>query len=177
MVRKKRLASEGIAFSEKTDLRKLREQAAQGWIVKRYKGMGYELEEGQAEDVIFSIDVNALSKQDEEEYFEMFRAGGWEHVCSSYDTHLFKAKPGTPPIYTDKESEVGKLDRLLSSVLPLSLYSFVILVIGAFGLFITSGTLEWVFKIIFLIAFVVAVPCVMMLVTLKIRKKRMILKA
>ena len=177
MVRKKRLTSEGIAFSEKKDLQKLREHATQGWIVKRYKGMGYELEEGQPEDVIFSIDVNRLAKGEEEEYFEMFLAGGWEHVCSSYDTHLFKATPGTPPIYTDKESETGKFNRLLTSVTPLSLYSLIALVIGTVGASMTSGTLEWVFRVIFCIAVAVAIPCVMMLVTLNVRKMRMMRKA
>ena len=177
MVRTKRLASEGIAFSEKKDLRNLREYAAKGWIVKRYKGMGYELEEGPAEDVIFSIDVNMVSEHEQDEYFEMFRAGGWEHVCSSHGTHLFKAAPGTPPIYTDKESEMGKLDRLLASVVPVSLFCFVALVIGVMGYFMSSGMLEQVFRWVFVVALVTAVPCAMMVVTLKIRKMRMRVKA
>ena len=176
MVRKKYLTSEGIAFSEKKDLQKLREYAAQGWIVKRYKGMGYELEEGQREDVVFSIDVNRLARGEEEEYFGMFLAGGWEHVCSSYNTHLFKATPGTPPIYTDKESEAGKFNRLLTSITPLSLYSLIALVIGTVGA-LTSGLLESMFRTIFYIALVVAVPCVMMLVTLNVRKMLLMRKA
>ena len=177
MVRKKYLASVGIAFSEKKDLQKLREYAAQGWIVKRYKRMGYELEEGQREDVIFSIDVNRLAKGEEEEYFAMFLAGGWEHVCSSYNTHLFKAKPGTPPIYTDKESEVDKFNRLLTSITPLSLYSLIALVIGTVGAWMTSGLLENMFRTIFYIALMVAVPCVMMFVTLNMRKVLLMRKA
>ena len=177
MVKKKHLTSEGIAFSEKKDLQKLREYATQGWTVKRYKGMGYELEEGQAEDVIFSIDINQLAKGEEEEYFEMFLAGGWEHVCSSYNTHLFKATPGTPPIYTDKESEAGKFNRLLTSLTPLSLYSLIVLIIGTVGASMTSGILESVFRSIFYIAVVVAIPSVMMLVTLNVRKIRLMRKA
>lgn len=173
MVRKKRLASEGIAFTEKNDLRRLREHAAKGWIVKRYKGMGYELEEGPAEDVIFSIDVNPVTEMEQEEYFEMFRAAGWEHVCSSHGTHLFKAAPRTSPIYTDKESETTKLDRLLRAVIPISIISFVTLVLSELAQYFTSGMMEQFFNFMFVIALVFSVPCVMMIIALTIRKKRM----
>lgn len=170
MMKKKYFASEGIAFSEKKDLQKLRAFAAQGWIVKRYKGMGYELEQGPKEDVIFSIDVHQLGKGEDEEYFAMFLAGGWEHVCSSYNTHLFKAKPGTPPIYTDKESEAGKFNRLLTSIMPLSLYSLLALVISTVGVWLTTGTLENIFYIIFYITLIIAVPCAMMVIAINMRK-------
>ncbi|WP_252188985.1 DUF2812 domain-containing protein [Bacillus mycoides] len=49
--------SNGIAFSEEKDLKKLRKYAAKGWIIKRFKPMGYELEKGVAEDIIFSLDI------------------------------------------------------------------------------------------------------------------------
>lgn len=176
MVRKKTIVSEGIAFSEKRDLKVLREYAAKGWVVKRHKGMGYELEEGPAEDVIFSIDVNPVSDAEREEYFDMLRAGGWEHVSSLNGTHLFKAAPGTAPIYTDKESEAGKLERLLASIVPASLICFVTLVVSAFGRMFTSGMLEQLFNGIFGIAIALSTPCAMMLIALTIRKKRMLSK-
>lgn len=177
MVRKKRVISGGIAFSEKQDLKTLRNYAAKGWIVKRYKGMGYELEEGPAEDVIFSIDVNLVKGAEYDEYMDMMRAGGWEHVASSSTgTHLFKAAPGTPPIYTDKESEAGKLERMLASIVPASLICFVALVVSAFGRMFTSGMLEQLFNGIFGIAIALSAPCVMMLISLTIRKKRMLSK-
>ena len=48
MVKTKYISSEGIAFSEEKDLRVLRKYAAKGWHVKRYKRIGYELEQGSA---------------------------------------------------------------------------------------------------------------------------------
>ncbi|MFJ6209433.1 DUF2812 domain-containing protein [Lysinibacillus sp. NPDC092081] len=37
----------------------------------------------------FSIDYRKLRKDEEEEYFELFAYGGWTHVCSSTDMHIF----------------------------------------------------------------------------------------
>ncbi|WP_267864947.1 hypothetical protein [Bacillus cereus] len=44
MEKTKYIPSNGIAFSEKQDLKKLRKYAVKGLIVKRFKIMGYELE-------------------------------------------------------------------------------------------------------------------------------------
>ena len=46
MTKTKYVVSGGIAFSEKQDLQVLKKFAAEGWIVKRYKRFGYELEKG-----------------------------------------------------------------------------------------------------------------------------------
>ena len=57
MTKTKYVVSGGIAFSEKKDLEVLKKFAAKGWIVKRYKRMGYELEKQSPELVDYSIDV------------------------------------------------------------------------------------------------------------------------
>ena len=173
MVETKYISSAGIAFSEEKDLRVLRKYAAKGWNVKRYKRIGYELEKGPAEDVIFNIDIRSLEAGEEEEYFEMFRMGGWEHVCSSYDTHLFKAAPGTKKIYTDYESEAEKIKSLRASIVPANLYCFALLVISIIMYLLTSGILNTVFKFVLMGSFVLAVPCLLMLVATTYRLKRL----
>ena len=172
MVKKRQISSAGIAFSEKQDLRDLRKYAAKGWNVKRYKGMGYELEQGTPEDVIFSIDIRRLEADEEDEYFEMFRMSGWEHVCSNYNTHLFKAKPGTKKIYTDRHSEVEKLKRLRASIIPASIVCLFLTSISLNVYFVASGILYSIFLVIFLISLVLTVPCLMMLVSITYRLMR-----
>ncbi|PFM64402.1 hypothetical protein COJ51_30600, partial [Bacillus thuringiensis] len=70
MGKTKYIMSNGIAFSEEQDLKKLRKYAAKGWIVKRFKRMGYELEKGVSEDTIFSLDIRPLEENELEEYIE-----------------------------------------------------------------------------------------------------------
>ncbi|GIN86179.1 hypothetical protein J6TS2_25650 [Heyndrickxia sporothermodurans] len=156
----KYIVSNGIAFLEKKDLKMLRKQAANGWIVKRYKKLGYELEKGKPEDVTFSIDIRKLKEEELDEYIELFESAGWTHICSQHDMHLFKALPGTKPIYTDKESKVEKLERLQKSVGPAAAMTSCAMVGSYIVHEITSGTLSDVFNVIFLISIVVAVPMI-----------------
>lgn len=110
------MASMGLAFSEAHDMKKLSERSANGWHLKRFRFAGYGLEKGEPEEAIFSIDYRKLRKDEEEEYFELFAYGGWTHVCSSANMHIFKAAPETTPIYSDAESSIDKLARLAKSV-------------------------------------------------------------
>ena len=66
------MASIGLAFSEEHDMKKLSEKAAKGWHLKKFRLAGYELEKGEPEESIFSIDYLKLQKDEEEEYFELF---------------------------------------------------------------------------------------------------------
>lgn len=172
MTKTKYIFSEGIAFSEKNDLKVLRKLAAEGWIVKRYKQMGYELELGSPEDVIFSIDIRKLEHGEEEDYFELFEFAGWEHVCSNYNTHLFKAAPGTKKIYTDVESKTDKLVRMRQSVIPAVLISALFVLISYVFRSLTSGVLQSVFEFIFIVSLMLAFPMFMMLVATTYRISR-----
>ena len=173
MAKTKYINSAGIAFSEEKDLRVLRKYAAKGWNVKRYKGVGYELEKGPAEDVIFNIDIRNLEAGEEEEYFELFRMGGWEHVCSSYGTHLFKAAPGTKKIYTDYDSEREKLKTLRASIIPVNLYCFLFMSISFIMYLLASGIFLTIVEFMLLGSIVLAVPCLMMLVSTTYRLNRL----
>ncbi|MGZ9586615.1 DUF2812 domain-containing protein [Paenibacillus marinisediminis] len=156
----KYVVSNGIAFSEKKDLIMLRKEAANGWIVKRYKRMGYELVKGNPEDVTFSIDIRDLKEEELDEYIELFETAGWAHVCSQYDTYLFKALPGVKPIYTDKETKVEKFERLQKSVGPAAAITSCAMVGSYIVREITTGMLSDVFYVIFLISVVVAAPMI-----------------
>ncbi|MER2000253.1 MAG: DUF2812 domain-containing protein [Lysinibacillus sp.] len=173
MVKTKTIASEGIAFSEKKDLKALQKWANKGWHVTRFKGMGYELVEGEPTDYIFSIDIRNLKEDEKDEYYEMFQMAGWEHISSDATRHLFRAAPGTPQIYTDLESERGKLKRLLQSITPVSLFAFIMLFFSLLLTQFTSGTLLKISGVFLGISIACATPCAMMLITLYVRMKRL----
>lgn len=160
----KYIASSGIAFSEETDLKTLRKYAAKGWNVKRFKRMGYELEKSTPEDVIFSIDIRLLEDGELEEYMEMFEMAGWTHVCSDHSTHLFKAKPGTKPIYTDIDSKKEKVNRLRKSVIPAATISFIAVIVSYILYVVSSGVLNKVFSVVFMMSIVLAIPMGMTLI-------------
>ncbi|HEY4623043.1 MAG TPA: DUF2812 domain-containing protein [Solibacillus sp.] len=172
MTKTKYIVSGGIAFSEKKDLKILKKYAAKGWIAKRYKAMSYELEKGEPEIIDYSIDVRRLAPEDEEEYFAMFEFAGWQHVCSSYDTHLFKAPVGTTPIYSDTTSKSEKLLRLRKSIMPAMWLTVCLTVMSYFAMVVTGGTIELVSKMLFNFFIILMIPCVMMYIALTYRSMR-----
>lgn len=161
MGKTKYMMSNGLAFEENKDMQKLREKSLQGWHLKRWRLAGYELEQGEKEDVIYSIDYRDINPDEEAEYFELFTVSGWMHVCSEQGMHVFKAKPGTMPIYSDRESSIDKITRQgksIFSLLPVCLATTVIL--GLLAQF-TSGIVQIVLNCGFVISIVITIPAVM----------------
>ena len=153
--------SGGLAFSEQSDLKKLREKAAQGWIVKRFKFMGYQLEKGVPEDVIFSIDYRDFKKGEEEEYFEMFEMAGWSHVSSHAGIHLFKAVPGTKSIYSDKESSIDNLVRQQKPMISISVISVLITIISYLLSQMGPDMIQNGLHAVFLVSIIITFPVLM----------------
>lgn len=154
----KYIASNGIAFSEATDLKILSHYAKEGWIVKRFKTMGYELEKGDAADLIFSIDVRNLNEQDFDEYIEIFDMAGWTYIDSQGDMHLFQSTPGTKPIYTDKQSKKEKQQRMRKDIKPIVVISVISALIAFLISEVSSGLISVIFLVLFLISIVIALP-------------------
>ncbi|MFD1706381.1 DUF2812 domain-containing protein [Siminovitchia sediminis] len=157
----KYLMSNGLAFSENKDMEKLRKKALKGWNLKKFRFMGYELEKGECEDVIFSIDYRKLQPGEQVEYFDMFSDSGWEHVCSSHDMHIFKAKKGTIPIYSDVETSRDKLERLGKPVQAYTVFMLALTVILWTAMTLASGFVQTIVEWIFLTSVVLAVPAIM----------------
>jgi len=161
MGKTKYMMSNGLAFEEAKDLQKLRKKSLQGWNLKRFRFAGYELERGKKEDVIYSIDYRNVDSYEEAEYFELFTVSGWIHVCSDYEMHIFKAQPGTMPIYSDRESSIDKITRQGKSVfllLPVCLAITVIL--GLLAQF-TSGSIQTISTWGFAASIVITIPAIM----------------
>lgn len=163
MAQKKYLMSNGLAFSEQKDMETLRKKALKGWNLEGFRFMGYKLEYGEPEDVIYSIDYRLLAPDEEAEYFEMFSSAGWTHVCSEYDRHIFKAEPGTAPIYSDLESKKEKIERLAEPVKWI--VPFLVGMTFVFWLLFTfsSGVVESISRWIFFFFLVLTIPALMTL--------------
>lgn len=163
MGKTKYMMSMGLAFFEATDMNNLRKKSLQGWHLKRFRFLGYELERGECQDVMYSIDYRLLEPGDLEEYFEMFTFGGWTHVCSEYNMHIFKAPKGTKPIYSDVESSKDKMVRLaipVQKVVALSVTATI-----GFGLVMTftTGIIHTISRWGTSIGFIITVPAIMTL--------------
>lgn len=161
MKRTQYMMSVGLAFSEADDMKMLRRKSMQGWHLKRFRCAGYELEKGDNEDVIYSIDYRLLELDEKDEYFDMFAIAGWKHVCTEYNMHIFKAEKGTVPIYSDIESARDKISRLAIPVRSVTIYTVVPTVLFGLLMNFTSGTVQTVSQFAFFIALIFAVPSVM----------------
>lgn len=161
MASTKYIMSNGLAFFEEKDMGQLRKKALKGWHLKRFRFAGYELEKGEAEDVIFNIDYRTLQPNEENEYFEMFSYAGWTHVCSSQGMHIFKAKNGTVPIYSDVESSRDKMVRLAKSLRIAVAIIVGLTVISWLMMTLTSGFVQNISKWAFQTSFVFAIPAIM----------------
>ncbi|HDR8066584.1 TPA: DUF2812 domain-containing protein, partial [Bacillus cereus] len=99
-----------------------------------------------------------------EEYIEMFELAGWEYVCSSYyGVHLFKAKPGTKPIYTDKETKQEKIKILRQPVMSAVVISMAMSIVSYLVHSVSSGVLSTTFSIVFLFSLAITIPMLMTL--------------
>ncbi|AKG03413.1 hypothetical protein AAV35_000540 [Salimicrobium jeotgali] len=107
-MKKKYVMSRGLAFGEEKDMAKLRSYAKEGWVLDRFAPFGFLLKKGEAQDLSFAVDYN---KNPDDEYFAYFDQAGWTHVCSEVDyIHVFSAAEGTKPIYSDRETTLGKYE-------------------------------------------------------------------
>ncbi|PAV31491.1 hypothetical protein CIL05_02215 [Virgibacillus profundi] len=161
----KYITSGGLAFSEKKDMEKLRSYSFKGWHVSKFTFMGYTLEKGVSSDYIYSLDYRWLNDDDEEEYFEFFSSAGWSHVTSEGNIHLFRAHPGTKPIYTDRETTVEKYENstvgMLKFAIPLVLITALVWVVAM----IVSGTLKSILLVAAVILSAIVVPTVWTVIT------------
>lgn len=161
MVKTKFIMSEGLAFSEKKDMEKLRKLSSKGWQVTKFKVIGYGLEKGKKEDNIYSIDYRKLEFGEDEDYFELFSLAGWSHVCSSVDIHLFKAKPGTIPLYSEKETTIDRYNRQGQPVYWFTTFlvaiAFLLWIFATFSTGLTQQISKWVF----ITSFIMVIPALM----------------
>lgn len=156
----KYMMSGGLAFSEEKDMEKLRRFSLKGWHVSDFKFMGYTLEKGERLDYIYSLDYRLLEDGQEEEYFDLFSSSGWSHVASEVGIHLFRADPGTKPIYSDRDTTVEKYKSSSDTMIKLTIPLVFITALLWIGAIISSGILHSILFTAAVIFSVIDIPIV-----------------
>jgi len=108
-------AGVGLGFFEKKDVMMMEDMANKGYRPIELNIFGfYKFEKTQPEMVSYTADFSTISScSDEfEDYKEIFKSAGWEHVLCVGTGHWFKAAKGTVPIYTDKRNEAEKYKNI-----------------------------------------------------------------
>ena len=115
----------GFAFSEETDMEKLKKYARQGWILEDIVGgFFYKLKKDKPQDIVYTLDYQMEA---DEEYFTLFKEAGWELVISiGNQMHIFSAPAGTKPIYSDSQSEIDKYTSIRNGTRRGTIYSAII---------------------------------------------------
>ncbi|MDY0394298.1 DUF2812 domain-containing protein [Virgibacillus halophilus] len=121
---------------------------------------GTRLKKGKSSDFIYSVDYRWLEKEDEEEYFDFFTSVGWSHVASEGNIHLFRAHPGTKPIYTDSDTTVAKYESSIGPIMKFVVPFVLITALVWVGAMISSGTLKATLFVLAAICSAIAFPAV-----------------
>ncbi|MBK3494235.1 DUF2812 domain-containing protein [Viridibacillus sp. YIM B01967] len=166
----KYMMSDGLAFSEKRDLKRLQKKSKEGWHLFSFLPMGYNLQKGEPKELQYSVDYRHLQDGEDQEYFELFEMAGWNHVCSEVGIHFFVAPMGTQPIYTDVESQIDKVQRLSKNVYMTAVFFVLMTVVSYFVSELTTGIVSSIFHYILLASEVFTIPCLMMVASLLYRK-------
>lgn len=154
----KYVMSGGLAFSEDKDMEKLRSYSLNGWHVSGFKFMGYTLEKGESSDYIYSVDYRSLAEGEKEEYFDLFSNAGWSHIASAENIYLFRAHPGTKPIYSDRDTMAEKQGNSIASMKSFVIPFTLITAMAWIGAVLSSGILESILLLLAVILSIVAIP-------------------
>ena len=96
----------------------LRNMSQKGWHLSSI-GLPciYRFRAGEQRDYVYRLDYQTFPKKDKQEYQQLFRDAGWEHIgeMSAWQYFRKEVKEGeTLEIFTDVESKVTKYKRVLA---------------------------------------------------------------
>ena len=149
----------GYAFSENSDLKKLKKLAKQGWILEGVSMplLSYRLRKDKPQNLDYALDYQSNY---DEEYFSIFKHAGWTHVITIDNyIHIFSASEGTKPIYSDSTTQIEEYSFISKGLGKGALISFstmvlLYLLIQAFGFKGWKFTVLSVFLVVAMIAFI-----------------------
>jgi hypothetical protein len=105
------------AWQDEQEERWLREIARHGLHLQKADAFGkYTFVKGAPQDVAYRLDFVPSSKK-QEDYFQLFRDAGWEHVGEMMGWQYWRKEivdSKVPEIFTDKASKIQKYQRLLA---------------------------------------------------------------
>ena len=77
----------------------------------------YHIKNGEAANFVYRLDYQSLKTKDKESYLQLFADAGWEQVGEMGGWMYFRyeaANGEAPEIYSDRESKIGKYQRVLT---------------------------------------------------------------
>ena len=111
------------AWQDEKEEKWLTEMANNGWHLKNVRFPGrYAFEQGAPRNIFYRLDF-FIDRKKREDYLQIFRDAGWEHVGEYGSWQYFRkeAAPGEEPeIFTDNESKVKKYGRIIAILVPLT---------------------------------------------------------
>ena len=93
----------GLAIFPEHDMKMLSEMSRSGWHFVGFSGLMYKFEKGEPMPYIYSVN---FEKSVGDDMLELYRESGWEPVVVQNGYQIFRAADGTPPIFSDKQSEI-----------------------------------------------------------------------
>jgi len=112
----------------------LRKMAIEGWYLTKVGLINsYEFKQNESKDLIYRIDYKDGYNLKLDEYIQIFKDSGWEHICEMSGRHYFRTPmrgEDEPEIYTDNESKITKYQRILAGFyifIPLFLFPIIFL--------------------------------------------------
>lgn len=107
----------------------LREKANEGWHLSKVGLINsYEFQRKERQDLIYRIDYKDGYNLKLDEYIQIFKDSGWEHIGEMSGRHYFRTPmrgEDEPEIYTDNESKITKYQSILAGFyifIPLFLF-------------------------------------------------------
>ncbi|MDX8291703.1 DUF2812 domain-containing protein [Metabacillus indicus] len=165
MAKRRYMPSAGLAFAEEREMKKLSKMAQKGWVLEKFSFMGYTLKKSNPRHLIYSLDYQNVKGDGAEEYYDVFRAAGWEPVTSIGSVHVFSAEEGTPPIHTEDESKAEKYAVMKNWFGSIACF-LILLTIASVFLMQESVIIQ---RFIFPASLALTVPAAMTFITLQIR--------
>jgi len=103
----------------------------------------YRFRAGELLDYVYRLDYQTFPKKDKQEYQQLFRDAGWEHIgeMSAWQYFRKEVKEGeTLEIFTDVESKVTKYKRVLTF---LGFFYIILIVVSVRGISIDNPYPWW----------------------------------
>lgn len=108
-----------LGWQDEEEEKWLQKMSRKGMHFIKYNILYYTFEVGNPEEYIYKIDYKSTDRADMEEYLEIFKEAGWEHICSFMSWQYFKIekeKANLKDIYTDNSSKVEKYNGYLKTL-------------------------------------------------------------
>ena len=127
----------GLAIFPEHDMKMLGEMSRSGWHLVGFSKVGfmYKLEKGEPIPYIYSVN---FEKNVNDNMIDIYRESGWETIVSNSGYQIFRALEGTPPIFSDKQSEIDILKEQRNFCGKGSLISLGVLLIFILTVYLTN---------------------------------------